>query len=228
MSIKIENPKIRQIYSLENFPLGKVVHIYGAAGSGKSTFCLQTAYLLAKKGFKTLYIDTAGTYSVKRLNQMSGSAFDEISSLVLFSNPRSFNDQNKLINSLSNFITLDVRLIVIDCIVSFYRSELSKKKLKGVKLNKMLNQQVAQLKSIALNENILVLIVNQVRAEMNSPGVLTSPLSKKIFDYWSDLEIQFMMLPEEKMIRLSILREQVGEIKKEIKSKFKIIQEGFV
>ncbi|NHI91614.1 MAG: hypothetical protein EAX96_03855 [Candidatus Lokiarchaeota archaeon] len=227
MSIKIDNPKIREILDLDDFPLNKVIHLYGIAGSGKSTFCLQIAFLLAKQGFKSLYIDTISLYSVNRLKQISGSLFDKLSSLILFSNPKSFDEQNRLIDNLSNFINDDIKLIVIDDIISYYRAEIAKKP-KGIRLNKMLNQQVAQLKDLSTKNKLMVVIVNQVRADLANPDNVTTPLSKKIFDHWSDMEVKFLTHSEEKGARISILKKTFDKKSLGIKCIFKISQEGFI
>ena len=229
MSMKIKNPKIREIFAQDDLPLGKLIHLYGVAGSGKTTFCLQNAYLMANKGrgHKTLYIDTMGLHSINRLKQISSTSFDEVSSLILFSNPSSFNEQNKLINNLSNFINEDIKLIIIDNIVSYYRAEMAKKP-KGIKIGKMLNQQMAQLKDIASKNGIMIIIVNQVRADLNNPENATTPLNKKVFDHWSDLEIEFLIHPEEKTVRLSILRRPSDKTKIGSKCTFKISQEGLI
>ena len=227
MSERIGYEKIEKIYSQENYPFGNIIHLYGGAGSGKTSFCLHNAYLLSKKDYKTLYIDTEGHYAVNRLKQISGDDFEQVSSLILFSIPRSFNEQNKTIDNLSNFITTDVKLIVVDSIISHYRSELAQKK-QGIKLNKQLNQQVAQLKDIAMKRNIMVLVVNQVRADMNSPESQGVPLSKKIFDHWSDLEVQFVIHPENKIIRVSFLNKHPKKNLQGSKCQFKIANEGII
>ena len=227
MSEKIGNEKLETIFSQVNFPIGNLIHLYGGAGSGKTSFCLHVAYLLAKKGFKTLYIDTEGHHAVDRLKQISGDDFETTSSLILFSIPKKFTEQNTTIDNLSNFLTKDVKLIVVDSIISHYRSELAQKK-QGIKLNKQLNQQVAQLKDIAMNRNIMIITVNQVRADMNSPESQGVPLSGRIFDYWSDIELQFIIHPEDKKIRVSFLNKHPKENKQGSKCKFQIGNEGII
>ena len=140
---------------------------------------------------------------------------------------KSFNEQNKTMDNLSNFITDDVKLIVVDSIISHYRSELAQKK-QGIKLNKQLNQQVAQLKDIAMRRNIMILVVNQVRADMNSRESQGFPLSKKVFDHWSDLELQFVIHPENKIIRVSFLNKHPKTSKQGSKCQFKIANEGII
>ncbi len=227
MSERIGNEKIEEIFSQNNYPFGKIIHLYGGAGSGKTSFCLYNAFLLAQRGYKTLYLDTEGHYTVNRLKQISSDNFEKISSLILFSIPKNFTEQNTTIDNLSNFITRDVKLIVVDSIISHYRSELAQKK-QGIKLNKQLNQQVAQLKDISMKKNIMIIVVNQIRADMNSPNNQGLPLSKKIFDYWSDIDLQFLIHPENKVIRISFLNKHPIKSKIGSKSKFKIINEGIV
>jgi len=227
MTERIGNTKVEKIFSQENYPFGNIIHLYGGAGSGKTSFCLNIAFLLAKNGFKTLYIDTEGHYAVDRLKQISANDFEKVSSLILFSIPRNFNEQNKTIDNLSNFITKDVKLIVVDSIISHYRSELAKKK-QGITLNKQLNQQVAQLKDLAMKKNIMVLVVNQVRADMNSPESQGIPLSKRVFDHWSDIEVQFVIHPENKIIRVSFLNKHPIKSNQDSKCQFKIVNEGII
>ena len=43
--------------------VGSVTLLYGEAGTGKTNFCLQTAYNMAKTGMKVAYIDSEGLSS---------------------------------------------------------------------------------------------------------------------------------------------------------------------
>jgi len=98
---------------------GTITEIHGEAGSGKTNLCLQVSREYASKGKKVAYIDSEGV-SLERLGQMCKDYdLENIFSNILFFNPSSFEDQEKMIN---NAIKInEVGLIVIDTINLFYR-----------------------------------------------------------------------------------------------------------
>ena len=74
-----------------------VTEIYGEAGTGKTNFCLQAARECAASGKKVAYIDSEGV-SLERLEQMcEGYDKKKILSNILFFNPYSFEEQEKMI-----------------------------------------------------------------------------------------------------------------------------------
>src|SRR3990170_6341014 len=76
---------------------GAITLLFGEAGSGKTNICLQVARNVALEGKKVVYIDTEGV-SLERLKQISGDRYEEVMKNVLFFEPASFDEQEKLVD----------------------------------------------------------------------------------------------------------------------------------
>jgi len=76
-----------------------ITEIYGAAGSGKTNFCLQASRECTAMGKKVAYIDTRSVSS-ERLKQICED-IDCSATLpnILFFNPSSFEEQEKMIKN---------------------------------------------------------------------------------------------------------------------------------
>src|SRR5947199_9256051 len=75
---------------------GCITLLHGEAGSGKTNFCLQLARNVVRGGHKVIYIDTEGV-SLERLRQICGDDFEVVAKNILFSEPYSFEEQEKFI-----------------------------------------------------------------------------------------------------------------------------------
>src|SRR5947209_17044167 len=101
---------------------GCITLLHGEAGSGKTNFCLQLARNVVRAGRKVIYIDTEGV-SLERLRQICGDDFELVAKNILFSEPYSFEEQEKLIEKAVKLSegNREVGLIVIDSITMHYR-----------------------------------------------------------------------------------------------------------
>lgn len=136
-----------------------ITEIYGEAGSGKTNFCLQASRECATANEKVAYVDTDGI-SIERLNQMcQGYDYKKILSNILFFNPSSFEQQEKMIN---NAIKINgVRLVVVDTFNMFYRIKLENDE-EGA--NRSLNRQLTNLQLAARKKNLCIILAGQVYA----------------------------------------------------------------
>src|SRR3989304_6510312 len=96
--------------------------LYGVGGSGKTTVCLQVARNGARGEKRVVYIDTEGV-SLERLHQMCGDDFDAVAARILFSEPYSNEEQEKLIGQAVRMVdqSPDIGLIVVDSVPMPYR-----------------------------------------------------------------------------------------------------------
>ena len=139
-----------------------VTEVYGEAGTGKTNFCLQAARECAAHGKKVAYIDSEGV-SLERLEQIC-SNFDKKKILpnILFFNPYSFEEQEKMIN---NAIQIkDLGLIIFDTFNMFYRMQFEEDEKCT---SRSLNRQITDLQIAARAKNICVLIAGQVYTSEN-------------------------------------------------------------
>ena len=139
-----------------------ITEIHGEAGSGKTNLCLQVSREYASKGKKVAYIDSEGV-SLERLGQMCKDYdLENIFSNILFFNPSSFEEQEKMIN---NAIKInEVGLIVIDTINLFYRINLEDDKESTMR---SFIRQIAKLQIAAREKKLYVLIAEQVYTNKN-------------------------------------------------------------
>lgn len=139
-----------------------ITEIHGEAGTGKTNLCLQASRECTANGKKVAYIDSEGV-SLERLEQMC-KEYDskKILSNILFFDPSSLEDQEKMIN---NAIKInEVELIVVDTINLFYRINLEDDKESTMR---SFIRQVADLQIAARAKDLYVIIAEQVYTDKN-------------------------------------------------------------
>jgi len=139
-----------------------ITEIYGEAGTGKTNFCLQAARECAATGKKVAYIDSEGV-SVERLEQIC-SEYDKkkILSNILFFNPFSFEEQEKM---LINTIQIkNLSLIIFDTFNMFYRMQFEEN---DNTTSRSLNRQITDLQIAARAKDLFVIIAGQVYTSEN-------------------------------------------------------------
>ena len=139
------------------FEYQSITEIYGEAGTGKTNICLQAARECSLLGKKTAYIDSEGV-SIERLQQISvGYNFKKIFSKIIFLNPVSLKNQERIIKNTEKINNLG--LIVLDTFNMFHRIELEEDEKTA---NRSLNRQITNLQLIARKKDIPVIIAGQV------------------------------------------------------------------
>ena len=134
-----------------------ITEVYGESGSGKSNLCLQASRECVASGNKAAYIDSRGV-SVERLRQIcKGYDYQKILTNVLFFIPRSFKEQEKMVNKIVKFN--DVGLIVIDTINRFYRIKLEDDEAGA---NRSFIRQITKLQLFAREKDICVILAEDV------------------------------------------------------------------
>lgn len=175
--------------------------IYGPPGSGKSNFCLMAAVETAKQNKKVIYIDTEGSFSVDRLNQLT--SLDVLKNILLLK-ATSFEEQKKAFDTLLKKVSSEkIGLIVIDSLVMLYRLELGlareeakaleekakeKEKEKIQKVNRELARQLRTLNEIARKKNITILATSQIYQDFESKELKMS--GGTILPYWAKCLIE--------------------------------------
>jgi len=147
---------------------------YGPAASGKSNFVMLAACHQAKKGKKIIFIDTEGSFSVDRINQMSVGLPEFVLKNIVILRPTNFQEQRnsffKLLKELK--ASENIGLIIVDSITMLYRLELADARERGLediqKINSDLAKQMRALFEISRKRGIPVLITSQVYTEFMS------------------------------------------------------------
>ncbi len=207
---------------------------YGPAASGKSNFVMLAACHQAKKGKKIIFIDTEGSFSVDRINQMSVGIPEFVLKNIVILKPTNFQEQKdsffKLLKELKE--SKNIGLIIVDSITMLYRLELAEARKKGLeeirKINSDLAKQMRALFEISRKKEIPVLITSQVYAEFLSEEEWISGkkagvnvVGGDLLKYWSKCIIELQNIGGKKK---AIIRKHRSLPEKELN--FEICNEG--
>ncbi|MHA1229046.1 MAG: ATPase domain-containing protein [Candidatus Helarchaeota archaeon] len=207
-NIQLDNTCINNLL-LGGFKANNLYHIYGKEGTGKSTFGLFLAYLVAKKGYKILYIVTDTGLNLPRLKQISNEQFPKISRQIFVQKPESFQDQDRIINRLENFITDQFKLIVLDDLVSLMVKK-SRIDSKTYLKKRMLSRQLALLKNISKTFGLIILIINQsssIKAvDENNNDRSETPFYNQISTFYSDYDLEIRKLGNREFSKRKMVR----------------------
>lgn len=179
------------------FEEGAITNVYGPAGSGKTNIMIIAALSCIKTGKKAVYMDTEGSFSYERFEQLGGS--DAELKNIIFIDVHSWEDQCKEIKRIEGMMRGDIGLIIVDSIVSLYRLEMDDKKFSDT--NKQLATQYSILSGIARKSKIPVLVTNQIYGI----GEQTEITSRTIAKYWSKTMVEIKR-SEKDNSRAAILR----------------------
>ena len=189
---------------------GEMCLLYGQAETGKSALAMQCAVNCARLGFKTLYVDSEGTFLPERLNQIAFQDFNEVSGYIIIAKPTTFGEQAAFFDELEKFVNKRFGLIVFDTVTSLYRSELLNKK-ETFSLNRELNRQVATLAELSKNLELSVLLVSQVRSVI--PEADVAPVATRVLRFWCSSVVSLARVGPKNMVKASVEKTGGREIK---------------
>ena len=143
---------------------GCITLLYGEAGSGKTNVVLQVARNVAREEKRVVYIDTEGV-SLERLRQMCGDDFEKVLPRILFSEPYSNEEQEKLIGQAVKMVdqSTDIGLIIVDSATMHYRLTLRDD---DPEERRSLARQVARLLRVSRKSEIPVVLTSQVYTDI--------------------------------------------------------------
>ncbi len=150
---------------------GCITLLHGEAGSGKTNFCLQLARNVVRAGHKVIYIDTEGV-SLERLRQICGDDFEVVAKNILFSEPYSFEEQEKLIEKAVKLSegNREVGLIVIDSITMHYRLTMRDETRRDERYG--LTRQIGKLLRVSRQRGMPVVVTSQVYTDIDTGAYL--------------------------------------------------------
>jgi DNA repair protein RadB len=192
------------------FPLESVSLIYGEAETGKTSLAVQCAVNCARRGNKSLFIDTDGTFSYERLSQIAEYDYEKISPLMIIMRPTTFQEQSRAIDQLEKVVTNKFGLIVVDTVTSLYRVELDGTEETYV-ANRELNRQLAVLTQIVKTCGVAALVISQVRSVPLGETIEMKPVATRVLNYWSDIILDMKRTGQTRVIK--VLREKHPKIK---------------
>lgn len=179
-------------------PRGYLSLIYGEASTGKTTLSLQCAISASKRHFKTLYIDADQSFSHQRLLQILGPENIDVCEDIIIFLPQSFPEQSRIVESLENYVTKRIGLIVVDTVTSLYRVAVGGGGV-AFHLNRELNRQLAYLVELAARHDLATLVTGQVRSTVDGLGWKIEPVARRTLFHWPKLVVRLRSTVKQKI-----------------------------
>lgn len=150
-----------------------ITEFIGEFGTGKSQICMQlciTSQQPSENGGlngKVLFIDTEGTFSPKRVNDISilrGYDSKKILDNIIYTRCYNSDHQVLIVDRAYKIIEEEnIKLIIVDSLISHFRSEYIGRETLADRQQK-LNQYIHKLLRLAELYNLAVVITNQAQA----------------------------------------------------------------
>lgn len=158
------------------FPKRKLIEIYGAESSGKTTLCLQVAKEVQKNNGNIAIIDAENSMDYMYINSIGLN-----SDKLLMINPENGEQALEICEILiKNNI---VNLIIVDSVVALVPKKEIENDLNdnnNLLLSKMLNQRIGRLEALANSSNLSILFTNQIRERFGQSNTTPGGKSLKI------------------------------------------------
>lgn len=157
---------------------GELTVIYGEAATGKTTAVMQASVAAAATGLKIIYLDSDRSFTQQRFHQIAGAGANAISQLIMLFFPETFSEQRSIVESLENYVTPTLGLVVIDSVSSLYRAAFSSSE-SVFSLNRDLSRQVAYLGELSASRKIACILTSQVHARLSAPSGDIEPVARR-------------------------------------------------
>ncbi|MBM3206161.1 MAG: recombinase RecA [Candidatus Staskawiczbacteria bacterium] len=143
-------------------PRGRIIEIYGAESSGKTTLCLHIVAEAQKKGGVCAYIDAEHAMDPDYAKRLGVNIDD-----LLISQPDSGENALQIVETLVN--TKNVDVIVVDSVAALtpqreIEGEIGDQHM-GLQA-RMMSQACRKLSSIAAKSNTMIIFINQTRMKI--------------------------------------------------------------
>jgi len=204
---------------------GEVTLLYGESATGKTTACIQAATSIATRGLKVLFIDSDNSFTQQRFHQIAGETSRSLSELIMLFFPDTFEEQRILVESLNNYVTPQLGMVVIDSMSTLYRAAFSK--VESVfDLNRDLTRQLAYLADLTRSKEIACLITSQVHARLNSVGDQVEPVARRAITHFPSTIIRIRNTPNPKLREFTLERLK-GVDNKDVRCLLSLNERGF-
>jgi DNA repair protein RadB len=160
------------------FSRGEVTLIYGEAATGKTTTVIQAATSAAGMGLKVLYVDSDRSFTQQRFQQITKTKFQTASELIMLFLPETFAEQRALVESVENYVTPSLGMVIVDSVSSLYRAAFSRTESIFM-LNRDLSRQLAYLGELSATSKIACIITSQVHARLTPPVGDIEPVARR-------------------------------------------------
>jgi len=191
-------------------PLESVALLYGEAETGKTTLAMQCAVCSALQGYRTLFVDSDGTFSAERLYQIIREQKQTVVERVLLARPNDFREQSTVVDQLAQYLKDSFKLAVFDTITSLYRLRIAEDSSKVFELNRELNRQLAVLAQTARTQRVVVLLTSQVHGVLNENTITSEPVATRVLKFWSDTVIALKLTENPERLQARVEKNPSG------------------
>lgn len=223
------SPNTKIVESLiDNYESGRITMIYGNSASGKTTCCLLASFCAENN--KVIYVDTENSFSVERLRQLYGKDVDKLLENIFLIQPKSFQEQHDMILKLKSLCNNDkIKLVIVDSIGNHYRNA---KRDDHKEITSMMVEQMATLVRIARDLDKVVLLTNQVVADVSGESDFKMVGGKPIYNLCKDIiELNLDLVTKKRtasLIKKKMDIENTSFYKLNKKIKFEIVENGLI
>ena len=137
------------------------------------------------------------------MRQLANDDFEALAPQIILMKPDSFEQQAQAINSLDDYVSSRVKLVVIDTITSRYREELGKGR-EAFQLSRELNRQLGYLAQIVNTKKVGCIVVSQVRSVLLGDGASIERVAVRVLKLWADTVISMRPTPKTEVVRLTV------------------------
>jgi len=182
-------------------PCGRLVHLYGAEGSGKSYLCYRMAGFAQRMGHKVAWIDTEQSFS-EDLAIINGVDIDEL----LYSDLHNLEDPDKIyyaedvMDGIVNLVKSGVKLVILDSVANLVpkaRMEAEAEQQYVALLARLLSENLGRIVQWAGAKDAVVVFINQLREK---PGMMFgNPITTKggrMLNHNSSLSMEVSKCPK--------------------------------
>lgn len=200
---------------------GNLTLVYGEAETGKTTFAIQTALNCARMGYKTIFIDSDGFFSPRRMAQIALDDFSVLASQIILMRPENFKQQMIVVDRLNEYISKRVGLIVVDTITGLYREKLGDNIKENFSLNRELNRQMACLAQITKTQKLASMVISQVRSAVSESYETVQPVATRVLKFWADTTVTLKPTSKTSIIKVIVERQTDRKTSKSVFLKIK-------
>lgn len=177
------------------FKRGEMALVYGEAATGKTTVAIQAATSAALRGLKVIYVDSDHSFTQQRFQQIAKTESQEASELIMLFLPETFAEQRSIVESLENYVTPTLGLVIVDSMSSLYRAAFSKAE-SIFNLNRDLSRQLAYISEFSAQSNIACIITSQVHARLTPPLGDVEPVARRAIFHFPQMILRLHNTPK--------------------------------
>lgn len=149
------------------FPASSVVEIAGDSATGKTQLVMSLAVECGMKGFGSIFVDTEGSFSAERILEIASERLsDNDGNAEHISRSVIVRENLDVLSIEEEIIENDVKLLIIDSIIPLLsESDRSGSEFSMIdnRRDNLISEIAWELKRLAGNFNICVVVVNQAR-----------------------------------------------------------------